>query len=332
MDKLRITVFADPACTWCWGSVPVLRAIEYRLGKQTEINYVMGGMIEDIRSFANRRLNIGGDIALSNRNMLKAWSEASAIHGMPVIEQGFHLFSEKHPSTFPQNIAYISAKEYCKHEMDEKFVFRRANRYLRRIQEATAVEGMQTCIPEVLTGLAAVEGFEPEKFNKFMYSDEVKKNFAADRTKAEHYDVKSFPAFLLEYDGHESILKGYSTYDVLVQEINTLTKNRFSDCLAKKNDENERCAPTAENVKHFIEHYKSVYPVEIATVFSLPRINGKSAVNIESYELLPDLLDELLKQGCSSMAPIGNSFKIFNLKRAATKTQEHERDFYHIHN
>ena len=48
MEKVRITVFADPTCTWCWGSVPILRALSYRYGGQLEISYVMGGMIEDI--------------------------------------------------------------------------------------------------------------------------------------------------------------------------------------------------------------------------------------------------------------------------------------------
>ena len=47
-DKVRISVFADPVCTWCWGSVPVLRALEYRYGDQLDITYVMGGMIVDI--------------------------------------------------------------------------------------------------------------------------------------------------------------------------------------------------------------------------------------------------------------------------------------------
>ena len=42
MKNLKITIFADPVCTWCWGSVPVVRALEYRLGDKVEINYVMG--------------------------------------------------------------------------------------------------------------------------------------------------------------------------------------------------------------------------------------------------------------------------------------------------
>ena len=78
MNRLRITVFADPVCTWCWGSVPVLRALTYRYGEQVNISYVMGVMIENIETYKNRRLSIGGDIALSNRNINANWLEASA--------------------------------------------------------------------------------------------------------------------------------------------------------------------------------------------------------------------------------------------------------------
>mgnify|MGYP003294161192 CR=1 FL=1 len=73
MDKMKITVFSDPVCTWCWGSVPVIRALAYRYGGQIEFDYVMSGMIEDISSYSNRRLSVGGDIALSNRNIHQHW-------------------------------------------------------------------------------------------------------------------------------------------------------------------------------------------------------------------------------------------------------------------
>lgn len=92
----------------------MIRALEYRLGDKVEFRYVMGCMIEDIATFSNRRLGIGGDIALSNRNMHKVWVEASAVHGMPVGEKGLRLFSEEHRSTAPQNIAYIAATVYEK--------------------------------------------------------------------------------------------------------------------------------------------------------------------------------------------------------------------------
>ena len=81
MEKLKILEFADPVCTWCWGTSPIIRALEYRYGEQIEIEYAMVGMVDDIRTFNNRRLKIGGDnIELSNRNMLKHWLDASGVH------------------------------------------------------------------------------------------------------------------------------------------------------------------------------------------------------------------------------------------------------------
>ena len=327
MEKLRITVFADPVCTWCWGSVPVLRALEYRLGNSVEIDYVMCGMIEDICSFVNRRLQIGGDVALSNRNMMKAWMEASVVHGMPVLEHGFHLFSEEYPSTFPQNMAYVTAKLCCG---DEDGDLARANRYLRRVQEATAVEAMLTSRVEVLADLAAVEGFDPEEFKQTMGSDAAKKAFADDRERARLFDVREFPTFLLEYSGRESILRGYITYNAFVKEILALGNGTIPSRLFKhSSNESENHAPTVKNVKSFVQHYKSVYPVEIATAFALVRRSGRSAVNIESYEQLPDIVDELLKSGEIGMAPAGNSFKLFDLKEPANFSRGREKEMHH---
>ncbi len=330
MEKLRITVFADPVCTWCWGSVPVLRAIEYRLGKNVEIEYVMCGMIEDIRSFVNRRLQIGGDVALSNRNMMKAWLEATVVHGMPVQEHGFHLFSEEFPSTFPQNIAYVAAKLCCGHSVGDGGSIARANRFLRRVQQATAVEAMQTSRVEVLADLAAVEGFDPDEFRQTMDSDAAKKAFADDRERARDYDVKEFPTFLLEYDGRETILRGYTTYNAFVKEILALGKGDIPARMFKHSgSEADCCAPTIKNVKNFVQHYKSVFPVEIATTFALVRRSGRSAVNIESYEQLPDIVDELLKSGEIGMSPAGNSFKLFDLKEPANFSREREKELHH---
>ena len=327
MEKLRITVFADPVCTWCWGSVPVLRALECRLGKNVEIEYVMCGMIEDIRSFVNRRLQIGGDVALSNRNMMKAWLEASVVHGMPVEEHGFHLFSEKFPSTFPQNMAYVTAKLCCG---DEDGDLARANRYLHRVQQATALEAMQTSRVEILADLAAVEGFDPEEFAQTMASDAAKKAFADDRERARLFDVKEYPTFLLEYSGRESILRGYTTYNAFVKEILALGGGDIPSRLFKhSSNETENHAPTIKNVKSFVQRYKSVYPVEIATAFALVRRSGRSAVNIESYEQLPDIVDELLKSGEIGMSPAGNSFKLFDLKEPANASRERMNEMHH---
>ena len=153
MEKVRITEFADPVCTWCWGASAILRAIEYRYDGQIEIDYSMSVMIDDIRTFSDRRLQIGGDdIEMSNRKILSHWLDASTLHGMPVEEHGFHLFDNEHRSTMPQCRAYITAKMYdTKHPSNR----RGAKHYFRHIQESTACNAMKTGNNDVLADIAA---------------------------------------------------------------------------------------------------------------------------------------------------------------------------------
>lgn len=326
MNILKITEFADPICTWCWGSSPVVRALEYRFKGRVEINYVMTGMIEDIRTFNNRRLGIGGDIELSNRNMMKAWLDASAIHGMPVQEHGFHLFSEERVSSVPQNLAFLAAKLCSARGKEGTKDLRKAKRYLRRIQEATAVEAMHTNDIKVLADLSAVEGFEPNHFLEVLESADVHRAFDADKALCKRYNIQSTPTYLIEYKGEELLLHGFTTYETLEHNINQLTYNKVSPLLTDENGK-ERLVPTCENIKEFVSCYGSVYPVEIATAFCLERIGGKSALNIESYRHLPDIIDELLRNNEIEMTPKGNGFKIIAIKNGLSETQRREREY-----
>ena len=305
MKNLKITVFADPVCTWCWGSVPVVKALEYRMGDKLEVEYVMGCMINDITKYSNRRLDIGGDIELSNRNIFKAWSEASAVHGMPVCEKGIRLFDESHRSTAPQNIAYIAAALYKKKYKNEGGCPRR---FLRRLQEATAVDALRTCDIDVIADISATVGFEPQRFKEVMESREAQRLYDEGKAAAVRYEVHSFPTYLLQYKGTEAVLRGYTSFDTLMQNIEHLTYGKVAlGCEGK-------FAATPVNVMHFIEKYGAAYPVEVATAFCMQRISGKTALNIESYEGLPDLVDELVALHGVSIRPRGNGFMLYAKK------------------
>ena len=315
---MKITVFADPVCTWCWGSVPVIRALSYRYGEQLEFSYLMGGMIEDITTYSNRKLSIGGDIALSNRNIHEHWSEASSAHGMPVCSSGFHLFSEERRSTLPQNYAYIAADIYCRKHKEtmppgSKF------RFLRRLQEATATDAALTNKEDVITGIAAATGFDPETFRTIFNNPEVKDEYRKCKSLCSEYEVQSFPTYLVEHRGEEMLLRRYSTYEIISQSIAQLSFNNIKPI----NDGREIFVK--ENVKHFISQYGNAYPVEIATAFSLRRIGGHTALNAESYENLPDMMEELIEDGGIAMAPKGNGFMYYCLKEGETPRHEHNR-------
>lgn len=314
MNKLKISVFADPACTWCWGSVPVIRALDYRYGERVEISYVMGGMIEDILSYNNRRLSIGGDIALSNRNIHKHWVEASSIHGMPVTEQVSHLFSQDRRSTIPLNLAYIAAKVYVK--ANGSTLDNAAGRFLRVLQEMTAVDGAQMNDEDNIVATSALVGFEGKLFRSIYRSDDVKKIYAENKLLCNKYEVQSFPTYLLQYRGEEMMVRGFTTYETLCHCISQLSYEKVKPL----NDGRELF--TCENVRKFIAGYGSAYPVEVATAFALKRTNGHTALNVESYSGLPDVVDELIKDKRMAITPKGNGFMFYVLKEKETFSQK----------
>lgn len=57
---IDLTEYTDPYCTWCWGSEPILRRIEWVYGEQVFIHFVMGGLVEDMESFHDPMNAIGG--------------------------------------------------------------------------------------------------------------------------------------------------------------------------------------------------------------------------------------------------------------------------------
>lgn len=319
MKKVKISVFADPACTWCWGSVPVVRALRYRYGAQLEFEYVMGGMIEDITSFNNRRLSIGGDIAMSNRNMHKHWLEASAIHGMPVSETPIRLFTEEHRSTVPMNLAYIAAKLY--EGTNDTAIDNASQRYLRILQEMTQVDGAQTNVEENIVAMSALVGFNKQKFSEIFAGPEVKRIYSANRELCKEYDVHSFPTYKLVYADEEMMVRGFTTYETLAHCIAQLSYENV------KPVDDGREALTIANVRTFIEELGTAYPVEIATAFSLERTGGHTALNIESYSGLPDIVEEMIKSGDIAMAPKGNGFMLYTLKRKQNASQVKGREY-----
>ena len=127
--------------------------------------------------------------ARSNTNIAKHWLEASERHGMPVQSEGFKLFSKEYPSTYPQNIAYKAA------QIQDQVL---ANRYLRRIREASAAEAKLTNITEVLVELASEVGLDVARFLGIFPAAPPKRH--SKRTLRQRHDTKPMVIPLFSYD------------------------------------------------------------------------------------------------------------------------------------
>ncbi|MBD5357869.1 MAG: hypothetical protein HDR88_12825 [Bacteroides sp.] len=89
-EKVILTSFTDPLCTWCWGLEPIIRKLETHFGNQLEIRYVMGGMVKDINDVVSQN---GRDIESINIEIESHWKDVEKRHEMPVKGDGFKSIS-----------------------------------------------------------------------------------------------------------------------------------------------------------------------------------------------------------------------------------------------
>ena len=64
--KIQVFEFTDPICTWCWGSEPQLRALEFIYPDVLDVDYITGGLVKDIRDFFDPKSNIHDNPTLAN--------------------------------------------------------------------------------------------------------------------------------------------------------------------------------------------------------------------------------------------------------------------------
>lgn len=270
--QVHITAFTDPACTWCWGSEPTLRAVETRFGDQVRIRSVMGGLVKDIRAFMDTANGIGGDPERSNARVAAHWLEASERHGMPVKAEGFRLFTDQDDSTWPICEAYEAAR------LQGEAL---GGRYLRRLREATASEARQTNRIEVQAELAGEIGLDLGGFLAAMRDGTAKAAFQADLAETARNGVRGFPAFLVEGD-RRMMVPGWLPYEGFREVLGMVSGGALVETVPPR---------TAEAIADFIRHHDSVTDREITVTFGLsdedwaalaPRVIGTNGIAVEA--------------------------------------------------
>jgi len=278
-SKLEIIEFTDPACTWCWGSEPILRKLDYRYREQLEVSFVMGGLVKNAHTFMDPRNKIGGDLILFNKQVAEHWLEASARHGMPVQDKGFSLFDDENPSTYPMNIAYKAAQI-----QDNNL----ASKFLRRMREAIAAEAKKANKMEVLIELAQDSGLNISKFISDMENGTAEKAFEEDRYLTASYQANGFPSFLIKNEvGKEILLRGYQSYESFKSTLEFLSSEKLIENINKVSE---------ETVLEFVKTFARVTTAEIKETFDL------SEKEINSW------LISLTEKNKLTEIPAGNGF------------------------
>ena len=300
MNKIRIYQFTDPVCVWCWGNEPVIRALDYLYGDKISIEYVMGGLIEDITTLYDISGPKNVIIERANEIIANNWITASARHGMPVNIEHMSLFSERYPSSFPQNIAYEAAKR-INHSL--------AKRYLRRIREATFLEQRRTSQMDVLVELATEVGFDAAQFIDEYTTGSAPGDFLQERMRCRRNGITGFPSYLIKNDSTKIILGGYQNLSTLHSVIGRLSDGKIKP---------RKAGPSQANVMDFMRRYQSVYPVEIEVAFALDR---------DKTDLM---IGQLAKAGKIVLTPVGNGQRLTIADSARLSPAPHNDEAYHL--
>lgn len=209
-NKLIITNFTDPVCTWCWGEEPIFRRLETHFPGQIEFRYVMGGLVRNIDEFTDPSNHIDAGSEGANKQIVSHWKESEKRHRMPIQEEGFALFSKENPSTYPQNIAYKAAQM-----VDPK----RADLFLKRIREKTLAFAEVTSRTDVLMSIASEVGIDVGPMLKHLRDGSAEKAFHTDMALGRNLGISGFPSFIVKYNNSSYLLRGFTDYDTFDEVI-----------------------------------------------------------------------------------------------------------------
>lgn len=300
MSNITIYQFTDPTCIWCWGNEPVLRALDYLYGDKIAIEFIMGGLIEDIRTLFHIEGPTSTIIKRANEFIAENWHTASLRHGMPISAGQMELYTEQYTSSFPQNIAYEAAKRIDR---------QRAKLFLRRIREATFTESRRTSQIDVLVELATEVGIDAAQFLDIYTYGAAQADFMQDRMKCRRNGITGFPSYLIHEGNTNIILGGYQNLATFHTVISRLSGGKLRP---------RKAAPSRANVLEFVKRYKSVYPVEIETAFSLDKPQTDMMV------------DALLREQRLKAVAVGNGRKLMvGSLRRTPPTPKHRSDNAH---
>jgi putative protein-disulfide isomerase len=236
---VTVTQYTDPMCTWCWGSEPVVGRLRTVYGDRLDVEYVMGGLVEDFETFYDAANDISepGHVA-------PHWQEASEVHGMPVDTDIFEV--DPAESTYPASEAFVAARQQDR---------RLGHRYLRRLREAYATEVRNVNHREEQVALAESVGLDVAEFTAALDDGTARAGFEADLARTREAGVRAFPTYDISGPDGERRRSGFQSAADLEADIHAV-------------------APTLEAsspppVPRFVDRVGPVATREVATVYDI---------------------------------------------------------------
>ena len=250
MSILKLTQYTDPMCSWCYGTEPAMKKLEYLMGDDLEVRYVLGLMLPSPEAVLG-----SGEAAEIRLRQVKngldnEFNRVRTVTGMPFDLTHMKNMEVQDFTTYPMSLAYEAAKLADPGKADS---------FLSRERQATHADNQNTSDYAVLRKLAGEERIDLEQYDLHMADGSAEAALQADINECRAVGAQGFPTLLFEYEGKKGITSGYQTYERLLGAVRQMTGGAVIP---------QEKEGTMENVQDFIAKFHRVAAIELKTAFN----------------------------------------------------------------
>lgn len=252
MNKITLTTFTDPMMGLSYECEPIFRKLETHFAGQIEFRYSMGLLVRNVYELCDcNELAQSPALGLHryNARLAKIYENEEQISGMPINMDGFCLFSTEETSSLPLNLAYKAAQLTAPDLAD---------RFLYNLRYATIVETRPTTKLEEILKVVRRTGINEKMFLQHFQDSSAETALDGDLTRMHALGIHTLPAYLLEYDERQMLIKHLIGYDAFVDAIRELTDGRIHP---------QRVEQSLLAVRQLLERHPLISPIELREAF-----------------------------------------------------------------
>lgn len=248
MNKITLTTFTDPMMGLSYECEPIFRKLETHFAGQIEFKYSMGLLVRNVYELCDcNELAQSPALGLHHYNarLAKIYESEESISGMPINMDSFCLFSTEETSSLPLNLAYKAA-QLTAPEL--------ADRFLYNLRYATIVDTRPTTKLEEILKVVRQTGINEKQFLQHYQDSSAETALDSDFTRMHALGIHTLPAYLLQYDGKQMVIKQLIGYDTFVAAIRQISDG----CIYP-----QPVMQSLQSVSQLLEQHPLISPIEV---------------------------------------------------------------------
>lgn len=248
MNKIILTIFTDPMMGLSYECEPIFRKLETHFAGQIEFKYSMGLLVRNVYELCDcKELAQSPALGLHryNARLAKIYEKEESISGMPINMDGFCLFSTEESSSLPLNLAYKAA-QLTAPELADHFLY--------NLRYATIVDTRPTTKLEEILKVVRMTGIDEKLFLQHYRNSNAETALDGDLTRMHALGIHTLPAYLLQYDGKQMLIKSLIGYEAFVEAIQQISNG----CIQPQPVEQ-----SLQSVRQLLEQHSLISPIEV---------------------------------------------------------------------